>query len=151
MRKIRNLWARPWSDWWMLFRALLLTGLIRGALSIWSLRKVTRGLRRVAQLLPQWSEETPTYCERAIWATRATGYRLLPERPCLTQALVLQYLLLRRGVDSSELKIGVTKGTEGELMAHAWVERNKRVLIGGKESPSKYQQLAGVAHRIEKR
>lgn len=78
---------------------------------------------------------------RAAWAAHAVGRRLLPERPCLTQALVLQYLLLRRGDDSAELHVGVTKSDEEELQAHAWIERDGRVLIGGTNAPKKYERF----------
>ena len=141
-------WIRPWSDWWMLLRAMVLTVLIRGTLSVCRLRTVTQGLRSLAHWLPQWKDPTARYCERAAWAANAVGHRFLPSRPCLTQALVLQYLLLRRGDDSTELRIGVTKGEDGELLAHAWVERGHRVLIGGTASPSRYKPLDGVAEKI---
>jgi len=85
---------------------------------------------------------------RAAWAARAVGRRFLPERPCLTQALVLQYLLLRRGDDSTELHIGVTK-TDEELQAHAWVERSGRVLIGGTEAPGKYERFSDLEEKIQ--
>jgi len=42
----------------------------------------------------------------------AVGRRLLPERPCSTQALFLQYLLLRPGANSSVLKIEISKGSD---------------------------------------
>jgi hypothetical protein len=76
------------------------------------------------------------------------GHRLLPNRPCLTQALVLQFLLLRGGDDTPKLKIGVTKGQQNELLAHAWVERDGEVLIGGKTSPLTYQQFEGISDKI---
>lgn len=87
---------------------------------------------------------------RAAWAADAMGRRLLPERPCLTQALVLQYLLLRRGDDSAELHIGVTKSNE-ELQAHAWMERNGRVLIGGTDAPGKYERFSDLGEKMESR
>jgi len=77
------------------------------------------------------------------------GRRLLPERPCLTQALVLQYLLLRRGDDAAELHIGVAKGEDGTLQAHAWVERGGRVLIGGENAPGMYERFEDLGEKIE--
>lgn len=86
---------------------------------------------------------------RAAWAAHAIGRRFLPERPCLTQALVLQYLLLRRGDDAAELHIGVTKDKEGALQAHAWVERKGRVLIGGKNAPKTYERFEDLGEKME--
>ena len=141
-------WVRPARDWWALIRAAALTVLIRAALSIWSLKTVTATLKRIARGLPQTGEATLAYRHRAKWAAHAVGQRLLPKRPCLTQALVLQYMLLRRGDDQAELHIGVAKGEAGELLAHAWIERNGRVLIGGASSPWKYRRLADVGDKL---
>lgn len=148
LRNTGSRWVRPPADWWMLLRAMVLTVLIRGALSVWSLKKVTQALKRIARGLPNAGTATLSYRKRAAWAANAVGHRFLPNRPCLTQALVLQYLLLRRGDESAELHIGVAKGQEGELLAHAWIERNGRVLIGGTASPHKYQPLDGVAQKV---
>jgi hypothetical protein len=87
------------------------------------------------------------YRHRAAWAAHAVGRRFLPERPCLTQALVLQYLLLRHGDEATELHIGVTKEKEG-LQAHAWIERNGTVLIGGKNSPREYERFQDLGRKL---
>ena len=132
----------------MLLHAGILTVLVRTGLSVGSLKQVTRGLRRTARGLPQWATSTPTYRKRAAWAARVVGRRLLPERPCLTQALVLQYLLLRRGDNSAQLHIGVANREEGEFRAHAWVERDGDVLIGGAESPEEYERFDDLRTKI---
>jgi len=141
-------WSRPVGDWWMLARALVLTILVRAALPLWSLRRVTTALKRIARRLPRTGRATMAYRRQAAWAAHAVGARLLPKRPCLTQALVLQYLLLRRGDALAELHIGVAKGEDGELLAHAWIERGGRVLIGGSTSPRTYRRLPGLNERL---
>lgn len=146
-RGLQKLWRHPWRNWWMLVRAMALTVVVRIGLSVWPLGRVTRDLRRMALWLPRRRESTPMYRRRAAWAAHAVGRRFLPERPCLTQALVLQYLLLRRGDDASELHIGVAKNEEG-LQAHAWVERNGRVLIGGTNSPREYERFEDLARKV---
>lgn len=57
----------------------------------------------------------------------ARAYPFAPT--CLEKALVLYALLKRRGVDV-KLIIGATK-TDRKLDAHAWLEHQGRVLIGG--------------------
>ena len=57
----------------------------------------------------------------------ARAYPFAPT--CLKKALVLYALLKRRGVDV-KLIIGATK-TDRKLDAHAWLEHQGRVLIGG--------------------
>jgi hypothetical protein len=41
----------------------------------------------------------------------------------------------------SNLRIGVTKGPEGELKAHAWVESNGRIIIGQQKDLRSYTVL----------
>ena len=48
---------------------------------------------------------------------------------CLTQALTTMVILKRLG-HPALLRIGVSKGVEGKLRAHAWVESQGSVVIG---------------------
>ena len=147
-RTLQKLWKHPWRNWWLLARAGGLTILVRIGLSLFSLKRVRRGLRRIAAWLPQRPSAIPKDRLRAAWAARAVGRRFLPERPCLTQALVLQYLLLRQGDTSAQLHIGVAK-SDGSLRAHAWVERKGTVLIGGATSPDKYSVFGDLHEKID--
>ena len=65
---------------------------------------------------------------------------MLGNKPCLTQALALQWLLRRRG-EKVQVHIGVRKNEDGVFAAHAWLEKEGRVLIGGKISPTKYVRM----------
>jgi hypothetical protein len=68
---------------------------------------------------------------RSFWATS-----------CLRQALALRYFLQRVGIES-ELRIGVRggQGGLGDFAAHAWVEKNGVVLIGGEHASERYVAL----------
>jgi hypothetical protein len=59
--------------------------------------------------------------------------RSVPRATCLTQALALDGLLRRHG-HAGKIRIGVAKDTGGALTAHAWVESDGSVLIGGDEA-----------------
>jgi hypothetical protein len=85
---------------------------------------------------------TPAAERRLLWAVGAVSRRLLPARPCLTQALAAQALLRWRGGRAARLQIGVARAPDGRLRAHAWLERDGRVLIGGDASPTQYQLLS---------
>jgi hypothetical protein len=65
--------------------------------------------------------------ERIVWAVR-TATRWTPGATCLVSGLALQRMLSRHG-HRSELHIGVSR-TGGVFTAHAWVERDGRVLVG---------------------
>ena len=49
---------------------------------------------------------------------------------CLQQALAVQYMLRRRGVETA-LNFGVCHDADGALAAHAWVSDGDAVIIGG--------------------
>lgn len=67
-----------------------------------------------------------------LWAVHAVTRRLLKGRPCLTQALVARRFLRRHGV-KTDLRLGAVRDERG-FQAHAWLERDGRVVIGGTES-----------------
>jgi Transglutaminase-like superfamily len=67
--------------------------------------------------------------ERIVWAVGAAG-RLVPWTTCLVRALAAQALLARRG-HASQLRLGVAGGSGRAFEAHAWLERDGRILIGG--------------------
>ena len=64
-----------------------------------------------------------------IWAVHAISRRVLPDRPCLTQALVARRLLRDCGVDST-LRMGAVRRPDGDISAHAWLEHEGRVILG---------------------
>ncbi len=58
--------------------------------------------------------------ELARRVERAAGFRVY-RVPCLARALLLERLLVRRGLPAT-LRIGVRRPGDGRLDAHAWVE-----------------------------
>lgn len=75
--------------------------------------------------------------EQIVWACRATARRM-PFATCLSSALALQHLLARSG-HGSELHIGVADDAR-EFQAHAWLEREGRILIGEQDN-DRYSRL----------
>lgn len=73
-------------------------------------------------------EDSSTY--DVVWAVESVS-RLMPwASTCLTQALTAQVLLLRRGRPAL-VHIGTLKSEDGNFEAHAWVESQGEVLLGG--------------------
>lgn len=67
---------------------------------------------------------------------------LVPKATCLTQGLVVQEMLSRRGI-SSELHVGVQLEAGKSFDAHAWTTRNGHVLIGNKgKDLSAFREIA---------
>jgi Transglutaminase-like superfamily len=65
-----------------------------------------------------------------------TGARNVPwNAACMPQAMTAKTMLARRGCRSA-LHLGATIGTNGALIAHAWLVSGGEVVIGGAGIPS---------------
>lgn len=72
------------------------------------------------------------------WAVPAAAKRV-PGANCLPRALAGSWMLAQAGLPS-ELRIGVAP-EDGTLLAHAWLEVDGEVLIGGTRSPDRFAVL----------
>lgn len=104
---------------------LLLVELGLHLLPFRSLLRLGRGFPRTHRNLPPLP---PSSIARLAWLVEVAGRHSFIEATCLKQALVLSWLLERRG-RSTLLRIGVSRHA-GELKAHAWLEWNGRVVLG---------------------
>jgi hypothetical protein len=68
----------------------------------------------------------------------------MPEVKCLARALTAQILLNRQGY-LPKLCIGVSKGQNGKLQAHAWIECQGQVVIGNLSNLSDFVPLEAQA------
>lgn len=117
-------------------RLLVAAAAIHGAIWAWLKVFPFLGLCRLLVALPVVSKRArapdPSYPDRVGWAVSAV-HRAIPVRgTCLTNALVTHVLLAWRRFPA-HLRIGVIKNAQGELLAHAWVECQNKVVIGGAE------------------
>jgi len=67
--------------------------------------------------------------EQLVWSVTVVS-RYIPKATCLAQAITIQLLLQQAGHQAC-LHIGVTEIEKGNLKAHAWVESQGKVIIGG--------------------
>lgn len=147
MGALRSYWRLPWRHKLTTARVSVLVVGVRMALRVLPYRTVQRLLtlgereasRSTSALAP---EALRARRQRIASAVASTGKHLLGDKPCLTQALVAQRLLRRQGYDT-DLCIGVTKDGN-ELLAHAWLEKDGRVILGGRASQAKYTPLVPV-------
>jgi len=110
---------------------MLLT--IHLGLKIFPVRVIAQFLERAAAPFPTSRRSPPLSRERLAWAVRVVAGRILVDGSCLAQALAARLLLRRYGYPAS-LHIGVAKPEGGRLKAHAWVESEGQVVIGGPET-----------------
>ncbi len=135
MTILRKFARRSWVERRTLVLATALLLITRVTLSLLSFRRTLSLAARLGRARRRPTE--PTHLDRWIWALRVAGNRLFPGRPCLPQALVA-HLVFRRAGYPSEIRIGTRRGSEGELIAHAWVESGDRVVIGEIDDGDRY-------------
>jgi len=130
MRRLRSFLALPAADRRLLIEAALFLGVVRLGLKLLPFQTLLSLLNRMpkGRLAPLPLD--PRSAERLAWAIATAGPYLVGSRPCLPQALAAQLLLVRRGFPA-RLRLGVIKGDRGEVQAHAWMETDGRVVVGG--------------------
>ncbi|MDX1530168.1 MAG: lasso peptide biosynthesis B2 protein [Rhodothermales bacterium] len=136
---IHRLRALSWRDRLLLARVGLLLGGAWTALRIFPFRRVRDFCAGPAA--PPSDRPRTARVDRLIWAVNAVGNRLFGDRPCLPKALGAQVLLRREGFPTT-LRIGVTRGRgDDRFLAHAWLERDGDVWVGGADSATTYVPL----------
>jgi hypothetical protein len=107
--------------------AFVLVWAIRLGLWLLPFRTLRAAVARVrGRELPLWAQVPPEHIAQAI---QIAG-RLVPRATCLTKALA-GHLLLRRSGYAGTLHIGVARDETEKFEAHAWLECEGRVIIGG--------------------
>jgi hypothetical protein len=133
----RRFHALERGDRWLVVEAVILLGLVQAGLrtlSFGTLLRLLAGAKRLRR-------PSPASQPRIRWAVEAAA-RLVPGRTCLTDALVADVMLSRRGCQS-RLQIGVkTKRSGGvPLDAHAWVESDGSIVAGDLPTLGEYSPL----------
>lgn len=126
MNKIFRLFRRPPGEIALLARAGLELAIVRLGLLLFPFRWFyQRPARQPAAF------QRPPFPAPRIAAAVETAGRCVPGATCLVQALAGRHLLARYGYPST-LRLGVARGREKDtLLAHAWLEWQGRVLLGG--------------------
>ena len=125
------------DDLFLLLNALFWVVRVRLGLALSSFENMRR------KLLPQQivRHPAPADLSRLAWSVRRVA-RIVPDATCLTRALALQVILARRGIPV-ELVLGVSRSASKEFLAHAWLEKDGQILIGGSERKiDSYSRLA---------
>jgi Transglutaminase-like superfamily len=127
MGKLQKLLKLPPADPLLLVRVAGLTVLVALGLRLLPFQKLQAILARRRRRW--WTLQTADERSlgRLVWAVEVVGW--YAGANCLKKALTLQWLLARRRV-STRLWLGVQR-REATLQAHAWLEHNGRVIVGG--------------------
>lgn len=122
--------------------------LTRVALRLLPLRKAHYLVNRCLRTAPPVKAARRASADQAIWAAVSAGRHSPLGTTCLATALVAQAMLRRNGHDA-HLRIGVRRDGNGTFAAHAWLEREDRVVLGGPvEVVATYTPLPEMEHLI---
>ena len=137
IERLRRFRALDPGDRWLIVEALILVGLVHAGLRTLpfaTMRRLLAGAKR----LPSRSASS---CARLAWAVHAAA-RLAPGGNCLSEALVVNVMLCRRGFQPT-LCVGVRKADRRSdgVEAHAWVECDGSIVTGGLERLDEYRPL----------
>ncbi len=116
-------------------RRLLAQALLAVTTARWGLLALPLGaVRQLVRTLVRSGRQTPDNrrrpLSRIVWAVTAAGRRTPLGTTCLASALAGQALLDRHGY-STKLRIGVKRDGGGAFAAHAWLEHEGRIVLGG--------------------
>lgn len=141
-RRFAQLVALPVAEQSALLLSLLLVAHVRLALYVLPSRVSVRLVRRLAETDTVDAPDGRVSAAHVAWAVNAAS-RVVPNATCLTQAVAGQLLFRRYGY-ASKLCLGVARPTKGEFYAHAWIERDGRILVGGAQS-TEFTRLPSLA------
>jgi len=127
VRRLARFLALPSTEQRLVLAAAGLLAGVRVGLWVLPFRRVHGAVGALAND-PRLRTGQPSV-ERIVWAVGAADC-LVPRTNCLVRALAAHALLGRHG-HVSRLKLGVAGGGGRDFEAHAWLEHDGRVVIGG--------------------
>ena len=137
--RLRRFLAFPVAEKFFVLKVLGIVVLVR--LALWTLPFKTV-LAWVKRRLYESPKHAHISAGKIIWAVVVSS-RLVPRASCLTQALSAQLVLARYGFQS-DLRIGVARDAQGVFEAHAWLEQEGQVILGGRHDLSRYAPLPSL-------
>ncbi len=141
VKRWRRFRALDQGDRWLIVEAIILIGIVQAGLRTVRFATLLRLLAGAKQIRAG-AQHPPA---RIGWAIDATA-RLMPGRTCLSDALVADVMLCRRGLQSI-LRLGVKKRHQPDvpLEAHAWVESDGSIVAGRLETLDEYRVFGARA------
>ncbi|HEY9644109.1 MAG TPA: lasso peptide biosynthesis B2 protein [Coleofasciculaceae cyanobacterium] len=148
MSKLHKLLKLTGRDYCLLINAFCLLGAIRLGLRVLPFRILLRMIGKLGHPVGRKSSAAAIAANKVaiskiVWAVEISTRYMPGGAKCLARALTTKVLLDRQG-DTPDLRIGVTKGANGALEAHAWIEHQGRVVIGNLRDLSQYIPLPSI-------
>lgn len=130
MKQLRKFLALSFQHQMLICKALPLLSLLRIALWMMPFQQLNKLIQWLTTHRSQHEPSSVVSVSDVIWAIETATYYTPGNPKCFARALATRILLNHYGYDC-ELRIGVAKSDMNSLVAHAWIERQGQVLIGG--------------------
>jgi Transglutaminase-like superfamily len=135
MKRLHKFLSLTGGDRLLLVKAAFLLGVIRIGLKLLPFQQLRGLLAKIAQPNAKLQREDEASVNKVPWAVTVASSYL--RAVCLPQALATQVLLAQCGYPT-QLRIGFTRSKGGQMSAHAWVESQGQVVIGGTGNMARY-------------
>jgi hypothetical protein len=146
MRRRDKLRFLSWTERRVLLYACFLLNAIRLALWLFPFGTTRQHLKAILSVWVCRRTVKPVSVNFIVWAVAVAGRYAPKGAKCLARALTTQLLLNRYGYPH-QLHIGVAKNAAQVLEAHAWIEYEGQVVVGGVSNLERFKPLcvAGVS------
>ncbi|MEG0847286.1 MAG: lasso peptide biosynthesis B2 protein [Niameybacter sp.] len=145
MHKLKIYLNLDWRTKWLMIQTFVLCGIARALILLIPFKKIRPYLgTHNADSRQEEDVEVYRQAKRIAHTVSIVSHYTPWESKCLVQAMVAQYLLKRRKIPTT-LYLGVAKGGEGELKAHAWL-RCGQLIVTGDGARRGYKEVARFAN-----
>lgn len=130
MRRLARIFKMPFSDLCLLAESVLALAFVRLGLNFLRFQTLRQVLKKLSTGGKQEAPPERRLIKKVIWSVNKVSTYVPFFRNCLNRALATQVLLGRRGQEV-DLRIGVARDPGGNLRAHAWIESDGQIVLGG--------------------
>jgi Transglutaminase-like superfamily len=130
MRKIQKFLYLDSGEKYLLIGTFLLLNSIRFGFLFLNFPLLQAILRRISEFGSDMSTKSVISIEQIVWCVEVSTQLSPGGAKCLARALTVETLMKQNGY-APILKIGVIKNNIEEFKAHAWIEHQDKVVIGG--------------------
>ena len=141
MTALGKLFRLPRSDQRLLATAAVLLPAIKIGLALLPYRRLRALVGRLAPGAPGRERGPSVSPERIAWAVMRVSHAM-SGTTCLTRALAAKVLLERSGYPA-QVRVGFGRSEDARLVAHAWVESDGPIVLGGSDL-TRYTPLLGL-------
>jgi hypothetical protein len=134
MRRLRKFLHQSPANQWFLIKTTILLMLVKIGLLVMPFQTIYRLLLRLSRSGRPAPDANP---RRIVEAVELSSRNMPFTATCLVRAFTGQVLLQRSGY-ASDLRIGVARGLNGKMEAHAWIVYQGEVIIGDRDDLSRY-------------